>query len=65
MHRNALLSHESGRAVAMERKVTLSDQQLFISVVEVAERPQLAPQDFFWNGEVVATQHIKVLVTEG
>jgi hypothetical protein len=26
----------------MERKVTLSDQQLFISVVEVAERPQLA-----------------------
>lgn len=49
----------------MERKVTLNDQQLFISVVEVAERPQLAPQDFFWNGEVVATQHIKVLVTEG
>src|SRR6266446_4030762 len=42
-----------------------SDQQLFISVVEVAERPQLAPQDFFRNGEVVATQHIKVLVTEG
>ena len=54
-----------GRAVAMERKLTLSDQQLFISVVEVPERPQLAPQDFFWNGEVVATQHIKVLVTEG
>ena len=49
----------------MERKVTLSDQQLFIGVVEVAERPQLAPQDFFWTGEVVATQHIKVLVTEG
>jgi hypothetical protein len=38
---------------------------LRIIVVEVPERPQLAPQDFFWNGEVVATQHIKVLVTEG
>ena len=34
-------------------------------LVEAAERPQLAPQDFFRNGEVVATQHIKVLVTRG
>ncbi len=23
------------------------------------------PSGFFWNGEAVATQHIKVLVTEG
>ena len=28
-----------GLSVAMERKLTLSDQQLFISVVGVAERP--------------------------
>jgi hypothetical protein len=51
----------------MGRKLTLAklrDQQLFISVVGIAERQQLAPQDFFCNGEAVATQHIKVLVTE-
>jgi len=56
-----------GLPAVMERKLTLAklgDQQLFISVVGIAERPQLAPQDFFWNGEAVATQHIKVLVTE-
>ena len=48
----------------MEGKLTLSDQQLFTSVVGIAERPQLAPQDFFLNGEKVATHHIKLLVTE-
>ena len=53
-----------GPPVAMERKVALSNLQLFVSFLGHAKWPQLAPKDLFWNGKMVATQHVKVLVTE-
>ena len=53
-----------GLPVAMERKVALSNLQLFVSFLGHAKWPQLAPKDLFWNGKMVATQHVKVLVTE-
>jgi hypothetical protein len=62
---NLAARRRNGRAAGMERIITLSNQQLFISVIGVAERSQLAPQDFFWNGEMIWTQHISLLVTEG
>jgi hypothetical protein len=46
----------------MERKVALSDLQLFVSFLGKTERPQFAPEDLFWNREMVAAQHVKVLV---
>jgi hypothetical protein len=48
----------------MERKLALSNLQLVVSFLKNAERPQLAPQDLFWNREMVATQQVEVLVTE-
>ena len=48
----------------MERKVALSHLQLFVSFLKNAERPQLVPQDLFWNREMVATEQVEVLVTE-
>ena len=51
----------NGLPVAMERKVALSNLQLFVSFLGRAKWPQLAPKDLFWNGKMVATQHVKVL----